>query len=114
MGKSFYNRNEIKSCVDDILSKCQFAATEVSFLGHTVSQKGISPDKNKVVAVKQILASACVKDVRSFLGLAGYYRRFIPAFSTAAAPLTRLTTKKEGTKPFKVKYTPTLMLYLVL
>ena len=82
------------------LCKCQFAATEVSFLGHRVSQDGVSADPEKVAAIRNISRPTCVKDVRSFLGLAGYYRCFIKDFATLAAPLTKLTTKQISSRPF--------------
>lgn len=75
------------------LEKCTIAARQVSFLGHIVSQHGIKPDPAKIEAVSKIDRPRTVKDIRSFLGLAGYYRKFIPAFSTISAPLLHLTHK---------------------
>ena len=75
------------------LSKCTFAAPQVSYLGHLISADGISPDPAKVTAVKNLKTPGTVKEVRSFLGLAGYYRKFLPRYATVAAPLTDLTKK---------------------
>ena len=72
------------------LSKCTFAAPSVDFLGHTVSGAGIAADRRKVAAVEQWPVPQNVHDVRSFLGLVGYYRRFINKFSFIAAPMTDL------------------------
>jgi len=75
------------------LSKCEFWLNEVSFLGHVISGNGIAVDPSKVDAVSQWETPKSVTEVRSFLGLAGYYRRFIEGFSKLALPLTQLTCK---------------------
>ncbi|WP_227642596.1 hypothetical protein, partial [Klebsiella pneumoniae] len=67
--------------------------TEIRFLGHVVSGAGISVDPSKVEAVSNWERPRTVFEIRSFLGLAGYYRRFIQNFSRIAVPLTRLTRK---------------------
>ena len=68
-------------------SKCSFACSEVEYLGHVVSRDGIRPDPSKINAVKEFPIPRCTKDVRSFLGLANYYRRFIKNFAVIALPL---------------------------
>ena len=75
-------------------SKCEFWLTEVRFLGHMVSASGVSVDPEKVEAVMSWERPKSVFEIRSFLGLAGYYRRFIEDFSRLAAPMTRLTRKE--------------------
>ncbi|KAD3642175.1 hypothetical protein E3N88_31399 [Mikania micrantha] len=74
-------------------SKCEFWLKEVQFLGHIVNKKGIHVDPAKIEAVKNWNAPKTPTEVRSFLGLAGYYRRFIANFSKIAVPLTSLTQK---------------------
>jgi hypothetical protein len=74
------------------LDKCDFWLKEVTFLGH-VSSEGIFVDPQKVEAVLRWERPTTVTEVHSFLGLAGYYRRFIEGFLTIATPLTRLTRK---------------------
>ena len=74
-------------------SKCHFAQTSVTFLGFVVSSEGILPDPDKILAVKSFPVPKSVKDVRSFLGLCNYYRRFVEGFAKIASPLNRLTRK---------------------
>ena len=74
-------------------SKCYFANSSVNFLGFVVSSEGILPDPNKIEAVKSFPVPKSVKEVRSFLGLCNYYRRFVEGFSKIASPLNRLTRK---------------------
>ncbi|GJY35025.1 putative nucleotidyltransferase, ribonuclease H [Tanacetum coccineum] len=76
-------------------SKCEFWLQEVHFLGHVVNQNGIHVDPGKIAAVKNWEAPTSPTGVRSFLGLAGYYRRFIANFSRIAKPLTLLTQKNK-------------------
>ena len=75
------------------LSKCDFWLEKVNFLGHVISREGVAVDPAKVQAVLAWEQPKTVTEVRSFLGLAGYYRRFIEGFSKLALPLTRLTRK---------------------
>jgi hypothetical protein len=76
-------------------SKCAFLRKEVVYLGHVISEKGISPDPSKLIAVKEFPTPKKLKDIQSFIGLAGYYRKFIENFSKLAKPLTKLTRKGE-------------------
>ena len=75
-------------------SKCEFWLTEVRFLGHVVSASGVSVDPEKVEAVMSWERPKSVFKIRSFLGLAGYYRIFIEDFSQLVAPMTRFTRKE--------------------
>ncbi|KAH0722292.1 hypothetical protein KY290_004974 [Solanum tuberosum] len=75
-------------------SKCEFWLRSVPFLGHIVSNKGIEVDPKKTNAFKSWPRPLTPSDIRSFLGLAGYYRRFVEGFSSIASPLTTLTQKK--------------------
>ena len=73
------------------LSKCEFWLTEVRFFGHVISASGVSMDPEKVEAVMSWERPKSVFEICSFLGLAGYYKRFIEDFSRLATPMTRLT-----------------------
>ena len=75
-------------------SKCKFWLTGVRFLGHVVLASGESVDPEKVEVVMSWERQKSVFEIRSFLGLAGYYRRFIKDFSRLVAPMTRLTRKE--------------------
>lgn len=75
------------------LSKCEFWLERIAFLGHIVSGEGIAVDPAKVAAVSEWPVPKSVSEIRSFLGLAGYYRRFIKDFSKIAGTMTQLTKK---------------------
>ncbi|XP_070013345.1 uncharacterized protein [Nicotiana sylvestris] len=74
-------------------SKCEFWLESVAFLGHVVSGEGIMVDPQEIAVVKNWPRPTTPTEIRSFLGLAGYYRRFVEGFSTLASPLTKLTQK---------------------
>jgi hypothetical protein len=73
--------------------KCDFWMTKVHFLGHVISKEGIAVDPSKIDAVLRWERPRNATETRSFLGLAGYYRRFIEGFAKIASPLTKLTRK---------------------
>ena len=78
--------------------KCQFAMTEIIFCGLRVSKDGLGPDAEKTAAIAKIPKPANVKEVRMFLGMVGWYRRFIPRFASIAKPMYNLL---EGDKAFR-------------
>jgi hypothetical protein len=78
------------------VSKCAFCAREVEWLGHVLSADGVKVDPKKTEAVQQWPVPQDVQQVRMFLGLAGYYRKFVEGFSRIAAPLTELTKPAPG------------------
>ncbi|XP_058219425.1 uncharacterized protein LOC131329998 [Rhododendron vialii] len=75
------------------LSKCKFWLSKVKFLGHVVSKDGVSVDPGKIESVMNWQRQKSVFEIRSFLGLAGYYRRFVLDFSRLTAPMTKLIHK---------------------
>ena len=75
------------------LAKCQFAQSTVDFLGFTISDSGLAPDPKKVEAISRYPTPKDLTELRRFLGMASYYRRFISGFSDIATPLNRLTQK---------------------
>jgi len=77
------------------LSKCEFWMEEVQFLGHVISAHGIVVDSAKVEVVVKWESPTSATKIRSFVGLVGYYRRFIKGFSKIVAPLTLLTRKDQ-------------------
>ena len=74
-------------------SKCHLFQKSVAYLRHIVSSEGVATDSQKVQAIAEWPIPRCVKDVRSFLGLASYYKKFICGFAQIASPLHALTEK---------------------
>ncbi|GAU44853.1 hypothetical protein TSUD_112270 [Trifolium subterraneum] len=75
------------------LAKCSFGQTEVSYLGHVVSKGSVAPDPAKVQAIQDWPSPSNVKELRGFLGLSGFYRKFIKNYAGIAQPLTALLRK---------------------
>jgi ribonuclease HI len=75
------------------LSKCKFAQRKISYLGFVISEQGVATDPGKVSAIVQWTTPTCAKELRSFLGLAGYYRKFVMGFGMISKLLTELLKK---------------------
>ena len=75
------------------LSKCDFRKSTIHFLGHMISDKGVATEPDKIKAIKDWSAPRNLHELRSFLGLASYYRKFVKGFSKLASPLTDLLVK---------------------
>lgn len=81
--------------------KCSFFQPQVSYLGHVISSQGVSKDPKKIEAVADWHRPTHISELRSFLGFASYYRRFMKSFAKFAAPLHRLVSELAGTKTKK-------------
>lgn len=73
--------------------KCEFLRKEVAYLGRIISDKGLLPNPDKIKAIQEIKVPKNQNDIKSFLGLTGYYRKFIENFSLITKPLTKLLKK---------------------
>ena len=73
--------------------KCEFGSSECSYLGQVVRSGLVKPQESKLSAIESFALPTTIKEVRTFLGITGYYRRFIENYSSIAAPLTDLTKK---------------------
>lgn len=101
-GKNLQDHNEKLVDVFEVLrknklklqpSKCQFLQKEIMYLGHNISERGILPDLSKIDVIKNYPVPHNVNKVKSFLGLANYYRKFVPDFSSIIEPINRLLKK---------------------
>lgn len=75
------------------LDKCEFLKRETKFLGHIISPYGIKPNEDKIKSIQYFPLPKSPKEIKSFLGLCGYYRKFIPKFAQIAKPITNCIKK---------------------
>lgn len=75
------------------LTKCEFAQTQIAYLGHIISEQGVATDPSKIQAIEQWHAPKSAEELRSFLGLAGFYRKFVRHFGVISKPLFDLLKK---------------------
>ena len=78
------------------LQKCSFFKKHIQYLGHSISDEGIQPLPDKLQSITEMPTQQNAKQVKQFLGLVAYYRKFVPPFSDISRPLTQLTQKNEG------------------
>ena len=83
-------------------SKCDFFKSEIHYLGHLISPEGISPLPNKLDSIKHMPVPNSTKEIKQFLGLTGYYRKFVPRFADISRPLTTLTLTSACQKSFEL------------
>ncbi|KAL4107210.1 hypothetical protein QTP88_017593 [Uroleucon formosanum] len=89
------------------ISKCKFGYTEIKLLGNIINGQGIKPTEEGLLAIRNFPSPTTIKQLRSFLGLANYFRRFIPNFSKLAHPLTELTKGKFKSKKSIIPWSET-------
>ncbi|KAL4153472.1 hypothetical protein QTP88_001305 [Uroleucon formosanum] len=89
------------------ISKCKFGYTEIKLLGNIINGQGIKPIEEGLLAIRNFPSPTTIKQLRSFLGLANYFRRFIPNFSKLAHPLTELTKGKFKSKKSIIPWSET-------
>ncbi|XP_019438847.1 PREDICTED: uncharacterized protein LOC109344538 [Lupinus angustifolius] len=82
-----------ENCLFAKMSKCYFGVEKVEYLGHFLSREGVSTNPAKVTAVKDWPLPSTLKQLRGFLGLAGYYKRFVKGYGGVAKPLTEMLKK---------------------
>ncbi|ROT84431.1 hypothetical protein C7M84_022380 [Penaeus vannamei] len=87
-------------------AKCLFGAASFSFLGHTVTSQGINPVQEKVTAIRKFPKPATEKQLRKFLGVFNFYRRFVPKCAQLLKPLHALITPNKASRNAKIKWTP--------
>ena len=76
-------------------SKCDFFKSEICYLGHLISTEGISPLPNKLDCIQHMPAPKNVKEIKQFLGLTGYYRKFVPRFADISKTINHLNQKRQ-------------------